>query len=292
MKQVQVIVADNAGDPDTQRICERYAERFPLDYVVETAPGKNAALNTALTYARGELLLFTDDDVQIPPDWLWETWSAASRWPAHMVFGGKVLPIWPSPCPAHLNDRQYLGVCFSVLDADSEEGPSFRFTPFGPNVAIRRQVFDAGVRFNPRIGPHRSSYIMGSETELVRRLKRQGYAPVYVPRSIVHHKVRPEQFEHRWLYGRAFRYGRLLEVRRQEEEGRGGWPALRRAPTLISSAVRAGIASVMRERKARFDQLMELAMTWGMIYQARQPSPVLQEMPTPPLYAASNRMRA
>jgi len=287
-----VVVADNADDPDTRLVCDRYAERLKLAYVVETAPGKNAALNAALPYATGELLLFTDDDVEVPPDWLWETSSAASRWPAHMVFGGKVLPIWPSECPQHLNDRQYLGVCFSVLDSDWREGPSFRFTPFGPNVAIRRQVFDAGVRFNPRIGPHRSSYIMGSETEFVRRLKRQGYAPVYVPRSIVRHRIRPEQFKDRWLFGRAFRYGRLVEVRRQEEEGRGNWPALRRAPMLLRSAVRAGIASVMRERKIRFDQIMELAMTWGMIYQAWQRSPVVHDMPAHQMFATSNRLRA
>lgn len=286
-EDIQVVVADNADDTDTRRLCERYASRFPLAYVVETAPGKNSALNAALPRATGDLLLFTDDDVEVRPDWLTEMRDAARRWPEHAVFGGKVLPIWPSACPPHLRDRRYLGMCFSVLDSTDAEGPSLGFTPFGPNMAIRRQIFDAGVRFNPRVGPRQASYIMGSETELVWQLKNQGSVPVYVPRSIVRHRIRPEQFTDRWLLGRAFRYGRLVELRRRAAEGGGGWPALRNVPELVRSAARAGVAAARRDRKARFDCLMDMATSWGMIYQTWQPAPVRRTPHVSRMYATS-----
>lgn len=293
LDHVQVIIADNADDAATRSVCDRYAGHLELTYVVATDPGKNAALNTALPSVTGDLVLFTDDDVEVAPDWLAETDAAVSRWPKHLVFGGKVLPIWPSECPPHVNDRRYLGVCFTVLDPNVDEGPSFRFTPFGPNIAIRRSVFDTGMRFNPNIGPHRTSYIMGSETELIRRLKAQGYAPVYAPRSVVRHRIRPEQFSDRWLFGRAFRYGRLMAVRRQEEEdGRLAW-TVRQLPDVVRCLVHAGIARVKRERKEWFDYVMELSTTCGMIYQSRRPSPLQDEPNAPAMLAApSNGLHA
>jgi GT2 family glycosyltransferase len=281
LERVQVVVADNAGDAATRRRCEAYADALELVYVVETTPGKNAALNTALSYATGDLFLFTDDDVEAPPEWLAETDDAVARWPHHAVFGGRVLPLWPSACPAHLHDSRYLGMCFSVLDLAAEEGPSFRFTPFGPNVAIRRGVFDAGVRFDPRIGPRHSSYIMGSETELLRRLKRAGHAPVYMPRSIVRHKIRPEQLTDRWLLGRAFRHGRLMQVLSQERDGARRRPAVRHLPNLLRLATGVLTASALQGRTARFNRAMELAMACGAAYQAHQSLPAHTPAPAP-----------
>jgi glycosyltransferase involved in cell wall biosynthesis len=269
LERVHVVVADNADDPATRRVCETYASRLDLVYVVETAPGKNAALNTVLPHATGELFLFTDDDIEAPPEWLPETQAAAARWPCHAVFGGRVLPLWPSACPAHLRESRYLGMCFSVLDLAAEEGPSFDFTPFGPNVAIRRDVFDAGVRFDPRIGPRNSSYIMGSETELLRRLKRAGHAPVYMPRSVVRHTIRPEQLTDRWLLRRAFRHGRLMQVLSQERDG-ARQPAVRHLPNLLRQAAGVLAAGALQGRTARFNRAMELAMAWGAAYQAHQ----------------------
>jgi GT2 family glycosyltransferase len=283
---VQVIVADNADDAATRRTSEGYADRLELVYLVETAPGKNSALNTALPRATGDLFIFTDDDIVAPSDWLAETAGAASRWPEHAVFGGRVLPMWPSACPDRLNDVRYLGPCFTVLDRDAAEGPSTGFTPFGPNMAIRRDVFDSGVRFDPRVGPRNASYIMGSETELLRRLKKAGHVPVYIPGSIVYHRIRQEQLTDRWLYGRAFRYGRLVELRRQEGAGTAGrWP-LHLVPALARDAARAAIASLGRDRKVRFDSAMELATRCGQIYQAWQPLNTPPASPPPPVTQA------
>jgi hypothetical protein len=71
-------------------------------------------------------------------------------------------------------------------------------------------VFAEGWRFDPRFGPDGTdTYVTGSESLLNLELERAGERAVYLPRAVVHHRVRPEQLEPRWLYGRAFRFGRL-----------------------------------------------------------------------------------
>ena len=51
---------------------------------------------------------------------------------------------------------------------------------------------------------------MGGETELLRRLRRQGARTVYVPAAEVHHVVRADQLTEAFVIARAVRFGRGL----------------------------------------------------------------------------------
>ena len=75
-------------------------------------------------------------------------------------------------------------------------------------MAIRSRVFQTGIRFDPSIGPHGSSYPMGSETELLLRLGRQGHKAWHAKGAIVEHLVRDEQLQEEWVLRRAIRWGR------------------------------------------------------------------------------------
>lgn len=194
-------------------VCDAFASRMSLQYLVETASGKNSALNSGIELASGRLLLFTDDDVFVDRDWMNAMQEAADDFPGHDVFGGRVLPDWPDDFPAYLRESRYAGVCFSILDRGEHTGPARGFYPFGTNMGVRRSVFDSGVRYDTAVGPSQASYVMGSETSLVRTLAARGQVPVYVGGSSVIHRVRPEQASLRWLLGRGVKYGRMLAYR-------------------------------------------------------------------------------
>ena len=140
------------------------------------SPGKNRALNTALPAFEGDLIVFTDDDVLPAPDWLQRLRAAADAHPEATLFGGTVLPDWPAPLPAWLSEQV---VEFSVLYAKNERasGPCRPIDIYGPNMAVRAGVFEAGTRFAEHVGPDATNplYAMGSETELLRRLEAEGH---------------------------------------------------------------------------------------------------------------------
>ena len=76
-------------------------------------------------------------------------------------------------------------------------------------MAVRAEFFDRGERFATSIGPTRSRwYPMGSETEFVLRLQRQGVKACHVPKAVVCHCVPREHLRPLWLLGRAVRAGR------------------------------------------------------------------------------------
>lgn len=208
----EVILVDNAGNDETADIATTFSKLLPLTFLVETAPGKNNALNTALNHASGNLYVFTDDDIIPDPAWAQSLVDAAARWPNSDLFGGRIVPKYPTGKTAlPISDAEFKAVTFVIADWDLPEGEHFPFTKiWGPNMMVRRRVFDQGLRFDPAIGPTGSNYVMGSEIDFLKRARLAGYTDIYVPSALVQHQIRPEQLQRSWVLGRAFRLGRSV----------------------------------------------------------------------------------
>jgi glycosyltransferase involved in cell wall biosynthesis len=204
----QVIVADNGSSDRTPDVLRAAADTLPLEAVLETAPGKNRALNRALPLARGRLLVFTDDDVVPEPGWIAELVAAADRWPEYGIFAGRILPLFPNETPDWLERHWFVGAAYARYALEQAEGPT-KHLPFGPNFMVRASAME-GVRYAEEIGPSGEDYVSGSETELLLRLTRRGERIVYVPSATVGHVVRPNQVDVEWLFGRSYRLGRCL----------------------------------------------------------------------------------
>lgn len=209
----ELILADNAGNNETARLCKSFSASIPLKYIVEKQPGKNSALNTALNHATGDLLIFTDDDVIPDSAWVKSLVDAANRWKDVDLFGGRILPKYPDGLTAPLiKDPVFLRIAYVIADWDLPEGeyPDGKIKIWGPNMMVRRRVFEQGLLFNTNIGPSSGNYIMGSETEFLQRASNAGHAAIFVPSAFVYHQIRSEQLSNTWIYGRAFRMGRGL----------------------------------------------------------------------------------
>ena len=268
----ELIIIDNGSTDNTKEVVERFRDRLPIKYCVEPKPGKNVALNSGLEIAGGELLVFTDDDVLVEPDWLTEWSAGASRWPEYSVFGGPILPEWPGPVPAYITDMPFLSPAYAILNPEQEEGLFIDDgMPFGPNLAVRRCIFQAdGYRFNESIGPSGSNYIMGSETELLRRLRNAGQHAIFLPRTGVRHVIRSEQLTPKWLYGRAYRFGRTRAfIARNDEVGRlCGLPRYLLRLLFVATLNRLGHL-LRRNKIGIIYEGMRWWEIWGQLRQAR-----------------------
>ena len=209
----RIVIADNGSTDGTRALIERYACRLPLHYVSEPRRGKNAALNCALALAlegRDEdgLLVFTDDDATPEPDWLRQLADAALAQPDFDIFAGAITADWGAPAPAWILRLVPLGLTFGVTPPETPEGPVFPGLVWGANMAIRRQLFEDGLRFDESIGPAAGAYAMGSETQLTRRLGDAGHRAWFCPDARVAHYIRPNQLTSTWVLERARRFGR------------------------------------------------------------------------------------
>ncbi len=207
----EVVVVDNASTDNTARVLDEAAQTLPLRVLSAPTPGKTRAQNVAVAEARGALIMFSDDDVLFDESWLIELTNAASRWPNAAIFGGRIEITLPTTLPnwlSHASARSVLERHFAHYAPRTEEGPTTQ-APLGPNMAIRRALFDDGLRFDEHVGPDGTgNYIKGGDTDLSYDLAKRGHHCIYVPSALISHRVRPAQTELKFILGGIFRRGR------------------------------------------------------------------------------------
>jgi glycosyltransferase involved in cell wall biosynthesis len=268
----RLVVVDNGSRDGTPRILDDFRQQLPLTSLVEPRPGKNVALNRGLAEVAGDLVVFTDDDVVPRTDWLRQLRAAADARPEVTVLGGAILPRWEQQPPAWILSWVPLGPMYALLDP-AEEGPIPPRRAFGPNLAIRAEVFARGYRFAEDIGPDGTArYAMGSEAELVRRLEAAGATGWHCPTAIVEHIIRPYQLEAAWLWERALRYGRgqyrlALAARGPALPAWLGVPRylIRR---LLAEALAVARARMRGDSERAFTARWQLSYTAGAVWEA------------------------
>jgi glycosyltransferase involved in cell wall biosynthesis len=267
----KLVVVDNGSTDDTSALALRFRDSLPLTWIVEPEPGKNAALNRGLSAIDGDLVVVSDDDAFPHPDLLVRLRAAADAHAEISIFGGAVVARWEVPPPDWLRWVP-AGPTFTLTPTNLGEGPAGPNNVFGPNMAVRAKVFEEGYRFDPGIGPRAGQYAMGSETEFVRRLMRQGHGAWHVPGAVVEHFVRETQMTRAWVCARAVRYGRgRFRLARADAEPLPSWPGVPRYVIrgMCAQALRMARARVGMDEEQFFLAQWEMHYLWGQAVEAR-----------------------
>ena len=207
--RVEFVIIDNNSSDATSEVVESFAGKLPVRYLFEPRPGKNCALNKALNEVNlSRLVVFTDDDVQPQADWLKAVISISERWPDYSAFGGKVHQIMPEMSVPYWDEIRRVLPYGEQDYADSECDYRQGHCPLGVNFWVRREIFDAGRRYNESLGPHPTNRINGSESSFLLQLRADGYKILYSPRAVVGHFIQPEILTPSAFRKRAWEWGR------------------------------------------------------------------------------------
>jgi len=209
-----LIVINNNSTDDTAKILQEFNYLFPVEILFQPKAGKNAALNCIFDpdVVLGDLLIFSDDDVVFPSNFLTIYFKLFSKHRDYGIFGGQVSALWPSIPSKNMLEGIDPVVAFAITPetAGYVEGEIDPIKLHGPNMAIVKNIFNDGLRFNENIGPNGGNYVMGSETDMLYQLKAKKIKAYYCTSLIVQHIIRPNQLTKKWLAGRAYKAGRSL----------------------------------------------------------------------------------
>lgn len=251
----EVLVVDNNSTDDTRHVVVSRQADYPvrLTYLFERQQGRSAALNSGIAATAAPLLLFTDDDVRVAPEWL-ESGAGALADGADYV-GGPVSPIWEVPPPRWLDlTRHDLWGTVAILDY-GREGFAFedrRLVPLGANLGIRRSLVERAGGFRVDLGRTSSRRLLGQEVpELLARARAAGLRGRYVPAMHVRHHIPASRltrgYFRRWWTGKGYSRAALEVAQPLTELGLdlrtvphiGGVPRY-----MLSDAVRDAVAFV------------------------------------------------
>jgi glucosyl-dolichyl phosphate glucuronosyltransferase len=213
----EVIVVDNNSPDDTRAVVLEAAPSFPapLRYLFEREQGRSPALNCGIKSATGEIIVTTDDDVRVAPDWLNRAAEGLARLGCDYI-GGRVMPIWGGPRPAWLPNRggkQWAVI--ALLDYGPEPIEFGTRVPLGVNMAFRRDAFDRAGLFDVRTG-RRAGALLGQEVrEWCIRARKAGVRGFYIPELTLNHIIPAnrlnKKYFRRWFYWRGISRALLYE---------------------------------------------------------------------------------
>ena len=211
-EQSELLIVDNNSTDATPHLCTRLAaEHARLRTFHESEPGACAARNLALRRARGDWVIFLDDDVQVESGWL----AAYARFfnsPASdkaASVGGPVLPWYEIPAP------NWLPNATPILEAPAEARPCrYGENLIGCNFAVRREATLALGGFNTKLGPHGTVTGGFEEPDLIERHARAGYESWWLNDAIIKHWVAAYRLKLSWQLATAFRGGNCSAIRR------------------------------------------------------------------------------
>jgi len=208
----ELLVVNNNCTDDTDEILARHHDCLPLRQLYEPVTGKSNALNAAVRAVRGDLILWTDDDVLVDPDWLKAYVAAARAWPEVAFFGGTITPQFETPAPAWMTAawRPRIGNVYGECEfAEQKFEIHTQFLPCGANWAVRTEV-QRRYRFDSRLGRLAKQRRGGEESALIRQLLADGHGGRFITAARVRHFIPGENLNLEYIRSHYFGLGQTV----------------------------------------------------------------------------------
>ena len=220
-QRLEIIVVDNNSVDQTREVVHTRAARHPqIRYVFESRQGLPLARNSGVLAARAPLIAFTDDDVEVQPDWAGGLLAAFDAYPDVDYFGGKVIAAWDRTArPAWLPPGHYGPLALQDRGDRPFSVGSHDVRPclIGANFAVRRRVFE-------RVGLFSPAFPWGEDREFQLRAWELGVQGMYLPDVVAVCRVPPERvtkrYQRQWFSNAGRVHARMQLLERTDCQGR------------------------------------------------------------------------
>ncbi len=251
-----IVVDNNCSDGTAEYLASLDDPR--LHVVCESRQGLSYARNTGIDVSRGDILAFTDDDVEVEPDWAATIVDALDGRTDVDGIGGRVLPTWPSRRPSWLTQAHWAPL--ALQDHGDQMRVFDRNAPIGlvgANLAVRRGVFERVGRFSANVQRVAEGIGSTEDHDFLHRLYAASGRMLYLPSLLVRARVQPARcarsYHRRWHAG----HGRFHALMRLPEMERSRGAVAGVPAHLLRSAARDLLAWARYCATARWDRAFE-----------------------------------
>jgi GT2 family glycosyltransferase len=217
----EVLVIDNNSRDHTRAVVAEFAAAKPAPrYLLELQQGLDYARNRAIAEARGEIVLFGDDDILVAPDWIAQMAVPLLADPARRIgaVGGEVIPVFPDGLPDWVREWH------APLAFRADTGPlPPQHSPMGANLAFPKWVFEQLGPFHTALDRAAGNYFSGGDSEMIRRVRAAGLEVWFSPAAAVQHQMPASRTTFRYARRHAFDSARSRVIDRAGQPGAAGY---------------------------------------------------------------------
>jgi len=264
----EVLVIDNNSSDQTRAVVAEFAGSHPAPrHIQEPQQGLDHARNRAIAEARGDILVFGDDDILVRPDWLAQLTAPLLADSAGRIgaVGGEVIPVFPDGLPEWVREWH------SPLAFRTDTGPlDPRHSPMGANLAFPKWVFGRLGLFHTALDRAAGNYFSGGDAEMVRRVRAAGLEVWFSPAAAVQHQMPASRTTFRYAARHAFDSARSRVIDRSGQPGAMAYLASRwiaNAVKALGFAVVALLNGILFRRGAARKALVRAWRSCGYLYQ-------------------------
>jgi glycosyltransferase involved in cell wall biosynthesis len=182
----EIVVVDNGSEDNTSSIVREFASSstFPIHLQLERQLGISRARNCALRAARGELLVWTDDDCRLSENYITNALRHDAADTDLVLRGGRIELGDPLDLPITINTSRTAKRWQRSMDSARDGNLGSELA--GCNLMMRRALVERLGLFDERFGVG-ADVPASEDTEYVFRAYLAGIAIEYVPDMVVFH---------------------------------------------------------------------------------------------------------
>ena len=212
----EILLVDNNCTDNTRGVCEQFAVAHPeiiFRYVVEPEQGLSAARNKGIKEAKGEIIIYVDDDALVDVDYIRIYAEHFASHPETMAAGGPIEPLYETEEPKWMSPyTKALLTAWMNYGDNVREYPNGRY-PGGGNAAYRKVVFDKVGLFNTELGRKGSALLASEEKDIFDKMHALGMQVLYLPTPVLHHIIPQAKLEEDYFNRLTLQIGRSERMR-------------------------------------------------------------------------------
>jgi len=190
----EVIIVDDGGQICIEKIIVPFQNQLNLRLLTQSNSGPAIARNTGASVAKGEFLVFTDDDCIVRANWLQILETQFMKTPDYLIGGLTLNRCFNNPYSTA--SQQLVDYIYSKYNAIPHEAKFFTSNNFSARTEIFRKIGGFNTAF---------SLPAGEDREFCNRWIHSGYGAIYLPQIVIYHSY---ELTLNNFWKQQFNYGR------------------------------------------------------------------------------------
>lgn len=220
--RAKVYVLDQFFHQETKDFCKSLcSESIVFEYQVIPCQGCAYARNYAIRLCQTDILLWTDPDVVLSPDWAYCLSQALVNKKCALV-GGKIVPLWHR-MPRWYMKSNIMTDQYSLIDIGEGEKETDRI--IGGSMGINIKQMGQEASFDENLGRKNGTLLGGVDAEFCERAIQKGFKVYYTGQPVAHHQILESRMNLIWItrkfyycgFSRAIRGGRPSAMNKKRE---------------------------------------------------------------------------
>ena len=212
----EIVLVDNNCTDNTHGVCEQFAaahKEVAFRYVIEPEQGLSAARNKGIKEAKGDIIIYVDDDALVDSDYIRIYAEHFAVHPDTMAAGGPIEPLYETQEPSWMSPyTKALLTAWMNYGDQVREYPNGRY-PGGGNAAYRKEVFERVGLFNTELGRKGNLLLASEEKDIFDKMKALDMKVLYLPTPVLHHCIPQAKLEEDYFNRLTLQIGRSERMR-------------------------------------------------------------------------------